>query len=131
MAAAASIPTCLEVNTDWYNEILSPAPIQNHSLNITGGGEKAAYSIGGSYFAQEGILDMKNEYERFNLRTNIDYKATNWLTVGGNVILSSAMKYIDEDAAWNQAYFAVPILPVYDEQNTNAWPVQLLPVPRI
>ncbi len=116
-------PNVPAVNTDWYKEILSPAPIQNHSLNVSGGGENAAYSIGGSYFAQEGILEMRNEYERFNLRANIDYQATDWLTVGGNAILSNALKYNDEDAAWNQAYFAVPILPIYDELNTNAWPI--------
>jgi len=115
-------PNVPDVNTDWYKEILRPAPIQNHSLTITGGGESASYSIGSSYFFQDGILDMKNEYERFNLRSKIDYKANDWLTIGGNVIFSNALKYNQEDAAWSQAYWAVPILPIYDEQNTAAWP---------
>ncbi|MDW7693288.1 TonB-dependent receptor [Flammeovirgaceae bacterium SG7u.111] len=115
-------PNVPDVNTDWYKEIIRPASIQNHSLNITGGGQNASYSIGGSYFAQEGILDMKNEYERFNLRSKIDYKANDWLTIGGNVIWSEATKYEEEQSAWSQAYFAVPILPIYDEENTDAWP---------
>jgi len=116
-------PNVPDVNTDWYKEILRSAPIQNHSLNVTGGGENTTYSIGGSYFGQEGILDMKNNYERFNLRSKIDYRATNWLTIGGNMIWSNAKKYEEEAAAWNQAYFAVPILPIYDEENTDAWPI--------
>lgn len=115
-------PNVPDVNTDWYNEILRPAPIQNHSLNFTGGGSQASYSLGGNYFSQDGILDMKNQYERFNLRAKVDFKATDWLTVGGNVIFSNALKFNDEEGAWGQAYFAVPILPVYDEQNLNAWP---------
>jgi TonB-linked SusC/RagA family outer membrane protein len=115
-------PNVPDVNTDWYNEIMSPAPIQNHSLNVIGGGEKASYSLGANYFEQDGILDMKNQYQRFNLRSKIDYKAKNWLTVGGNFVFSNALKYSDEAGAWNQAYFAVPIMPVYDESNTNAWP---------
>ncbi len=115
-------PNVPDINTDWYKEILRPAGIQNHSLNVSGGNDKATYSIGANYFAQEGILDMKNEYNRFNLRTKIDFKATNWLAVGGNMILSNATKFGDESNAWNLAYFAVPILPVYDEQNTLAWP---------
>ncbi|KAF0239264.1 MAG: TonB-dependent receptor [Prolixibacteraceae bacterium] len=115
-------PNVPDVNTDWYNEILRPAAIHNHSVNITGGSKQASYAIGTNYFAQEGILDMKNEYQRFNLRSKIDYKATDWLTVGGNVIFSNALKYNDEAGAWNQAYFAVPIMPVYDESNTKAWP---------
>lgn len=116
-------PNVPDVNTDWYKEILRPATIQNHSIGVTGGSDKASYSIGLNYFEQEGILDMKNEYERFNLRSKLDFKATDWLTIGANMILSNATKYNEESAAWNQAYFAVPILPIYDELNTAAWPI--------
>lgn len=117
-------PNVPDVNTDWYKEILRTAPIQNHSLNVSGGGENTSYSIGGSYFGQDGILDTKNDYERFNLRSKIDFQATKWFKIGGNVNLSNATKHNAEDAAWNQAYFAVPVLPVYDEENTAAWPVR-------
>jgi TonB-linked SusC/RagA family outer membrane protein len=116
-------PNVPNVNTDWYKEILRPANIQNHSLSVNGGNENTTYSIGGSYFGQQGIMDMKNEYERLNLRSKVDYKAKKWLTVGGNMILSDATKYNVESSAWNQAYFAVPILPVYDAFNPGAWPI--------
>lgn len=116
-------PNVPDVNTDWYKEILRPAAIQNHSLNVSGGDQKAAYSIGANYFSQDGILDMKNSYGRFNLRSKIDFKATKWLTIGGNMILSNALKFAEEAGAWNLAYFAVPILPIYDELNVNATPV--------
>lgn len=118
-------PNVPNVNTDWYDEVLRTAPIQNHSLTITGGGQHATYSIGGSLFRQEGILDMKNEYERFNLRSKIDYQANNWLKVGGNVIISNSTQFQPEQAAWFQAYFAVPILPVFDDSNIDATPVRL------
>ncbi len=117
-------PNVPDVNTDWYKEIMRPAAIQNHSLDVSGGSEKASYSVGTNYFGQEGILDMKNEYSRFNLRTKLDFNATKWLTIGGNMIFSNAIKYNDEESAWNQAYFAVPILPVYDESLVNATPVK-------
>ena len=116
-------PDVPDVNTDWYKEILRPAQIQNHSVTVTGGSENARYSIGTSYFSQDGILDMKNSYERFNVRSNIDYKANDWITIGGNMIWSNASKYEEESGAWNQAYFAVPILPVYDDLNTDATPI--------
>lgn len=116
-------PDVPDVNTDWYREILRPADIQNHSLSVSGGDEKAAYSLGTNFFSQQGILKMKNEYERFNLRSKIDFKATDWMTIGGNMILSNATRYGEEAGAWNLAYFAVPILPIYDELNTDAWPI--------
>lgn len=116
-------PNVPDVNTDWYREILRPADIQNHSLSLSGGSESATYSLGVNYFTQEGILNMKNEYERFNLRTKVDFQATDWLALGGNMILSNALRFGEQAGAWNQAYFAVPILPIYDEMNTAAWPV--------
>jgi TonB-linked SusC/RagA family outer membrane protein len=118
-------PNVPDVNTDWYDQVIREAPMQNHSLSVGGGSERAAYSIGGNYFYQEGILDMKNQYERFNLRAKVDYKATDWLTVGANMILSNATQFQPEYGAWRSAYFAVPILPVYDEQNTEANPLPL------
>lgn len=117
-------PNVPDVNTDWYKEITRVAPIQNHSINVMGGGENTSYSIGGSYFSQDGILDMKNDYERFNLRTRLDFQANKWFKIGGSLNLSNATKYEGEDAAWSQAYFAVPILPVLDDQNTAAFPAK-------
>ncbi|MFV0265845.1 MAG: SusC/RagA family TonB-linked outer membrane protein, partial [Draconibacterium sp.] len=116
-------PNVPDVNTDWYDEILRLGKKQNHSLNVAGGGQKASYAVGANYFSEQGILDMKNEYERFNLRTKVDFDATNWLTIGGNMLFSNALQYAPDNSAWSRAYWAVPILPVYDELNTTAWPV--------
>jgi TonB-dependent starch-binding outer membrane protein SusC len=115
-------PNVPDVNTDWYNEILRPAAIQNHNIGVSGGDTKTTYALGVNYFYQDGILDMKNDYERLNLRAKLDYNANDWLTVGGNVIVSNATKYLQDEAAWSQAYYAVPIMPVYDELNADAVP---------
>jgi TonB-dependent starch-binding outer membrane protein SusC len=114
-----NIPT---PNTDWYSEILRVAPMHNHSLDFSGGTDKARYSIGANYFYQDGIMDMDNSYERLNLRAKIDFQATKWLNVGGNMVFSNALKDIEQDNAWNEAYFAVPIMPVYDTSNYAADP---------
>ncbi|WP_150452397.1 SusC/RagA family TonB-linked outer membrane protein [Arenibacter lacus] len=115
-------PNVPNVNTDWYDEITRQALITSHSIGITGGSEDATYSIGANYFGQQGILKMKNQYDRFNLRSKIDFKVSDWLRVGGNTIISNATRYDAENSAWRSAYFAVPILPVLDPQNTNAFP---------
>ena len=115
-------PNIPEPNTDWYAEILRPAMITNQSLSFTGGNDKAKYAIGGDYFLQDGIMKMDNKYERFNVRTKVDFKATKWLTVGGNFIFSNAIKYNNYGGAWSDAYYAVPIMPVYDPSNLLANP---------
>jgi TonB-linked SusC/RagA family outer membrane protein len=115
-------PNIPDVNTDWYNEILRVSRIQNHNLDFAGGNDVARYSIGTNYFLQDGILDMDNSYERLNLRSKIDVKATKWLTIGANMIYSNAVKFSEQASAWNLAYFAVPILPKYDDMNPAATP---------
>lgn len=116
-------PNVPDVNTDWYEEIMRDGFIQSHSLGVSGGGENTAYSVGVNYFEQEGILDMKNEYERFNVRSKVDIDITDRLTAGTNFVFSNATKYAPENAAWFNAYFAVPILPVLDPQNAEASPI--------
>lgn len=115
-------PNVPAVNTDWYDEIMkASAPIQNHSLNVSGGNDKTVYSLGASYFQQEGLLkEAKNEYDRLNMRAKVDVDATDWLKIGGNLNVSNATRYSAENAAWFRAYYAVPIMPVHDEQNTDA-----------
>ncbi len=115
-------PNIPDVNTDWYKETLRLAAIQNHSLSVDGGSEKISYALGGDFFKQDGILRMKNSYERFNIRAKIDVKAKDWLTLGTSLIFSRSQKYDDESSAWQQIYYAVPILPVYDYSYTGAYP---------
>ncbi len=117
-------PNVPDVNTDWYDEIIRDGIIQNHSLSVTGGTDNVSYSLGTNYFSQEGLLDMKNEYERFNVRSKIDVDVLDNVKVGVNTVFSNATQYTPENSAWFKAYFAVPILPVFDKLNTDATPIQ-------
>lgn len=101
-------------DTDWYKELLRTAMIQNHSLDISGGNDKTTYSLGLNYMKQEGIMNVKNEFERLNIRTNADYAPYKWLKVGANIVLSDINKFEPENAAWAKAYVAPPVFPVYD-----------------
>ncbi|TDN90417.1 TonB-linked SusC/RagA family outer membrane protein [Salegentibacter sp. 24] len=117
-------PNVPAVNTDWYKEILRQGIIQNHSLSVSGGGESVVYALGANYTGQEGILDMENSYERFNIRSKVDVDISDRLKMGVNSIFSNAIKYAPENGAWFRAYFAVPTMPVFDELNTEASPIR-------
>jgi TonB-dependent starch-binding outer membrane protein SusC len=116
-------PNLPDVNTDWYREILRDGLMQNHSISASGGGERVAYAVGANYTGQEGILDMKNDYERFNIRSKIDVDISDRFKAGVNSIFSNATKYAPENGAWFRAYFAVPVMPVTDETNTESGPI--------
>lgn len=113
-------PNVPDVNTDWYAEIMKPYALQqNHSLSSYGGNDKTAYAIGLSYFDQEGLLETKSSVQRLNVRTKLDHQVNQWLKAGINFNLSNSRRYIGSDASWFAAYHAVPVLPVYDEENYN------------
>lgn len=119
-------PSLPDVNTDWYSEIMSPAAIQNHNLSFNGGNSQTRYSVGGSFFSQDGLLnETRNDFKRINFRVKLDTDVKEWLTVGTNVNFSVARQFVGENGAWFNSYFAVPIIPVYDEQNVNASPFGL------
>lgn len=57
--------------TNWQDAVFQEAPIQEYNLTMTGGTEKTSYSIGGSYFSQEGIVGgPKASFDRYNARIN-------------------------------------------------------------
>ncbi|HLT52168.1 MAG TPA: TonB-dependent receptor [Arenibacter sp.] len=115
-------PNIPNVNTDWYDLILRHALQQNHSLGITGGTEGTTYSVGLSYFEQEGILKMKNDYDRLNIRSKLNFDISDRLKVGVSTLLSNATRFRPENGAFASAYFAVPTMPALDPSKTSAYP---------
>lgn len=101
-------------DTDWYSELLRTAMITNHSLSVTGGTQKTAYAVGMSYLAQDGVMDVENYYRRLNFRASLDFDATNWLKVGFNGVFSNGDQRVPNNNAWQQAFNAPSIYPVYD-----------------
>lgn len=115
-------PNIPDVNTDWYDLVLRHALQQNHSIGVTGGTEATTYAIGLNYFEQEGVLRMKNDFQRFNIRSKLNVDITDRLSVGVSTLLSNATRYRPENTAFALAYFAVPTMPVLDPSKTDAFP---------
>lgn len=62
--------------TNWMKEITRSAPTQNYQFGATGGGENATYALSLGYLNQKGIIKHTN-FEKYNLRSNIQYSAFN------------------------------------------------------
>lgn len=64
--------------TNWKNEIFrNSAPQTQHSINISGGGDKVTYFASAGYQYQESYLRSNAiNYEKFNLRSNISANVT-------------------------------------------------------
>ena len=109
-------------DNNWYDLLTRTAAITSHSVNVSGGTEKATFTMGGNYLYQDGIMNVDNSYQRFNLRAAFDYDATSWLKVGFNGVLSQSTQQVPNNAAWQKAFNCPPIVALYDESNENAFP---------
>lgn len=80
-------PQNLQHNTDWQREAFQTAPMMNHSLRVSGGTERARYSVSGEYFGQEGIF-VFNHLNRYSTRVNTEFDINDKLTIGETFSLS-------------------------------------------
>jgi TonB-linked SusC/RagA family outer membrane protein len=78
------------VSTDWIDQVLRTAPIMSMTGSIAGGTEKARYFVSGSFFDQDGIV-RGTGYERLNGRLNLDYVASDRMTLGTNIALTRSV----------------------------------------
>ncbi|SDL06217.1 TonB-linked outer membrane protein, SusC/RagA family [Catalinimonas alkaloidigena] len=84
--------------TDWLGEVLRNGSIDNHTLGITGGSERATYYFSGSYFNQVGT--MKNsDLTRYNGRLNVAFQLNKRLTFNTSVN-ASRNYYGNSTAGW-------------------------------
>ena len=113
--------------TDWFRETSQKALTQNYQLSATGGGENASYAMSGGYLGQEGTV-IHSKFERFNIRTNTQFKAFNGKLrfgenmqyshtkgVGMGVNPNAAGGYMGDASVVAWSLRAQTIIPVYDE----------------
>ncbi|MHC1704386.1 MAG: SusC/RagA family TonB-linked outer membrane protein [Tenuifilaceae bacterium] len=112
------------VSTDWYQELVRMAGINNHSIDISGTTDKTSYSLGGNFLYQNGIMDTRNDFQRLNIRGRLDQNVNKYLKIGINTILSKYEKQIPNDGAFFGAYVNPPLYAVYDPDNTEAYPIK-------
>lgn len=117
-------PAAYPASIDWYSELVRNAGMTNHNLDISGSASGTSYSFGGNYFFQQGIMDTRNDFNRFNIRGRIDQDVTDYLKLGFNALLSRSRRTIPDENAFFQAFVNPPVYPVYDEANATAYPVR-------
>lgn len=95
--------------TDWIGLATRTALTQSHQLSVEGGTNKLLVSVNGNYIDDMGIL-KNTEFNRYSIRTNVDYKLTdrvrfgvnmysartkkNWLSMGTNSTMDNVMYWL-------------------------------------
>ena len=72
-------------NTDWQDHIYrNPSVVQNHNLSAIGGTKTVRYNLSLGYVKNPGIV-YNTDYERYQLRSNVEVDIKPWITVGMNI----------------------------------------------
>ena len=76
----------LGYNWDYFDYAFQPSVLQDYSLSVRGGTDRARYFILGSYYKQGGNYkhsnaDNTNNFLRYNFRANVDVDATKRLKI--------------------------------------------------
>ena len=108
-----------KTGTNWLEEILQTAPIQNHQLGVSGGSEGGRYAMSLNYFNQDGIMKYTG-YKRYSLRANTEFNVNKRIRVGQNFQVAYGERLgqpngnNSESNPISFAYRIQPIIPVYD-----------------
>ncbi|HYG19034.1 MAG TPA: SusC/RagA family TonB-linked outer membrane protein, partial [Ohtaekwangia sp.] len=111
--------------TNWLDEATNKdAPVQNHSLTLSGGNDRSVFAASASYFQQEGIIagdQNKSNFERITFTINSDHKAyKDVIRLGQNLSYSNITRQgLRVGGIYNNSlrglFNTSPVFPVYDE----------------
>src|SRR5690606_26781203 len=99
-------------NTQWWDEIIRKNPVQaSHNVSVSGGGTDLKYYLSLGTFRQDGFFN-NTDFERYNLRANIDANITKEITVSFDILGYSADKnrpVRGEEGYETAAYLEAPV----------------------
>ena len=117
------------LNFDLLDKYWKTGFTQKHSVNISGGSEKANYFAGVSYFDHDGNLgDL--EYNRWNYRAGVDVKISKWvkanLTVSGDYGKKNKPNVKVGGSSDEKDYNLLLTRPTYIPETVNGLPISAL-----
>ena len=103
--------------TNWYDEVVQTGKVQDHEISVTGGGEKATYSVGLGYMNREGTI-KESWFRRYSLRANTNFFVNKWFNIGQNTNLaiienSGERGRQGDDNTFGKTFSIQPWVPIY------------------
>jgi len=109
-----------KAGTNWWDAVMTSAPITEHNLNASGGNDKAKYFFSFNYFNQQGTMRY-TDFERYTVRVNTEFRAGGF-TIGENMSIAFSNSVGQPSGNQSEQNILVsgilkmqPIIPVYDE----------------
>ncbi|MEO6631697.1 MAG: SusC/RagA family TonB-linked outer membrane protein, partial [Mucilaginibacter sp.] len=102
------------VTTDWVKQATQQGVMQDHNLSVSGGSDNTKYFISGDYLKQKGVV-KGYQYNRVSIRSNLDVKVTDFLTVGTSTFFANN----NYDGGRANLLFATAMSPYGTEYNPD------------
>lgn len=105
-------------NTDFIGALMNNnSQSQHHAVSLSGGSANTQYFASINHMDQDGVIDNTN-FKRYNVRTNLNSKLTDYLSFGLNLGLRNQITNTpgispDNTAYMNPFYQAVRMLPIH------------------
>ncbi len=119
LAAGAALQTY-----DWQDAAFRTGSIQNYELSASGGNEKTTFRVAGNYSFQEANV-TKADFKRAGIRFDLQNKATDRLTIGTSVNLSTFLQnnpFATSGSFLGSPAFSasgiIPVNPIYNADGT-------------
>lgn len=111
-------------NTNWFEEVLQSAAIQQHNLSISGGSQTTNFNISLGYLDQNAIVKFTDGTQRYNARLNLDTEVTKRFDIGGSFYISRQESNLDnigqDGGVIARATRLGPNFPAFDSQGRLA-----------
>lgn len=110
-------------NHDWWHELFRDShPLQQHNISISGGKDDIKYLVSGAYERREGIVKQyPDTFNKYNLRSKIDFRINKWLTFSNNTSFYSQQYTFSGDGSIENvlAYSARHALACFPQKNPD------------
>ena len=101
-------------NTDWVDAVSKHGYVNDYSLNLSGGGEKAAFRISGGYSSETGQVIGQN-LDRFTTRLALDYYVSQRIKVIADFSFTYSKQRHNTSGLLNNAQLMMPNMSIYKQ----------------
>ena len=88
---------------DWQDLIFQNGPVNSHNLTMSGGSQKANFSVGAGYLDNTGV-ELGQNFKRFSFKVNSDISVGKYLKFGESVIMSSVNRLTQSESGLFAAF---------------------------
>ncbi len=106
-------------DTNWQDEVLKTALVQDYNVSLSGGGDSGNYFLSAGYYKNNGV-SYGNTFDRYSFRVNTQGKK-GWFSFGENMAYSLTNTDPNQTNTYNDFLRMMPTIPIYDENNPGGY----------